>query len=583
MKPIDLVKKHMKEHKQTGNEIKVRLCPFCNGGRHNDLNSFSVNAETGAYNCKRGSCGEQGSFQSLLRHFGEGNKTYELRSQPRPSTTVVEKSYSQVSGKAEEYLKKRGFSRETWEKFGVQQTQDGILVFPYHKDGELMLVKYRKAEKYSGKGNKAWREPGGTPIFWGMDLCNEDDKQIVIVEGECDALALTEAGVRNVVSVPSGAEDLTCIDTCWDWLQQWEEICIWPDNDEPGQEMARKLINSLGAHRCYIVQTDHKDANIALHHEGAECVKELVRTAKPVPIAGLVRLADVESWEFQDSERVRSVLSPLNRIVGGYMLGMLSVWTGENSSGKSTYIGQEIIESIAQGYKCCVYSGELPLPIYRYWIDLQVAGPSDIEMVHDEVKQEDVPRVKKEAMDQIRDWYRNKWFCYDSMGGTGSDDLFEVFNYAAKRYGCKVFLVDNLMMMTHSDNDKDFWQKQGDFVKKLKKFAQLHDVHVHLVAHPRKTGKRLEKVDIMGSGNISNVADNIFSVYRVPEDDRTEEGCDAYIDVFKNRFSGTQEVSLALLFDSKSKRFYLRSDQQRLWHEYDWKVKDKIVLGGGIQ
>jgi len=77
-------------------------------------------------------------------------------------------------------------------------------------------MKFRQPEKYTGNGQKAWREKGGKAVFWGMDEC-DPKKPLIICEGEFDALALDEAGLENVVSVPSGAEDLTCIASCWDW------------------------------------------------------------------------------------------------------------------------------------------------------------------------------------------------------------------------------------------------------------------------------------------------------------------------------------------------------------------------------
>ncbi len=573
MKPLELVQKYMGAFRTKGYELQPVYCPFCNGGKNNDKYTFSVNVETGAYNCMRGTCQVKGSMRDLMERF-EG-KTYELkRPQPKPVVKTQQLHATTLSDKSLKYLTARRFSQNTWEKYGVTETK-GNLTFPYYENGKLVLIKYRKPEKYSGNGQKAWREPGGKAVFWGMDLCDKAKDAILICEGEFDALAITEAGVCNVVSVPSGAEDLSCVENCWEWLEQWKEICIWPDNDKPGQEMARKLIAKLGAHRCYVVQSDYKDANEALFKVGKDEVKALVYSAKPVPMAGLIRLADVENWEYSDTTRIKSFLPAIDQYVGGYMLGMLSVWTGINSSGKSTYIGQELIASIEQGYRVCAYSGELPAGIFRYWLELQIAGPGDVEGRYDEIKQKDVYRVKPDYTQPIRDWHRDMFYLYDSLGGVGVEQLIEVFDYAAKRYNCKVFLVDNLMLMTYGENDKDFYRKQSDFVKTMKAFARTHEAHVHLVAHPRKATGRLQKMDVMGSGDITNVADNVFSMHRVPPDEQDEACCDAYLDIFKNRISGTQDVEIKLLFSDKCKRFYQHSAQSTLWQEYGWKPAEE--------
>jgi hypothetical protein len=63
----------------------------------------------------------------------------------------------------------------------------------------------------------------------------------------------------------------------------------------------------------------------------------------------------------------------------------------------------------------------------------------------------------------------------------------------------------------------------------------------------------------------------------VPEEEREKEKCDAYLDVFKNRLSGQQEVALALLFDIRSKRYYLRSEKTKQYRKFGWEVTDGLV------
>src|SRR5690606_20086379 len=135
-------------------------------------------------------------------------------------------------------------------------------------------------------------------------------------------------------SVPNGAQNLQCVDNCWEWIERFAEIIIWPDNDEPGHEMAQKLVRRLGEWRCRIVQSEHKDANDHLRAEGRESVLQAVVSAKEVPVAGIVRLADVKSLDLESQEKALSIIKAINERVGGYMMGQLSVWTGTNGSGK---------------------------------------------------------------------------------------------------------------------------------------------------------------------------------------------------------------------------------------------------------
>lgn len=567
IEPIDLARKHFGEFKEKGGEIIPKLCPFCQGGSHNDTYSFAMNRETGTFNCKRGSCGVSGSFSQLCKEFGEVSVNREFKPVPKKSYTPPKTQVNPAKEKVESYLKKRGFSKATWERRGVGE-DGGNIAMPYYENGKLVLVKFRKPEKYKGEGQKAWREKGGKAVFWGMDDCDHS-KPLVIVEGEMDALALDECGVENVVSVPSGAEDLTCVENCWEWLEAFDKVILWPDNDEPGQEMCRKLVAKLGEWRCYIVQVKQKDANDCMFLAGKEAVLDAIRNAKEVPISGLIRLADVTSLDIEKLEKVYANIKPIDKELGGFMMGQITVWTGINASGKSTMLGQLLLEAIEQRYSVCAYSGELSGPLFRYWIDVQAAGPENLESRVDKHSGKESFHPTASARSLIRAWYRDNFFLYDSFGSAKDDDILKIFEYASRRYNAKVFMIDNLMTTFFTDQERDFYRKQSNFVGKVKQFAQNYGVHVHVVAHPRKTEGRLTKMDVAGSGDITSRADNVLAVHRIENPIPGFEDCDAILDIFKNRLFGSQNIEIGLRFDTKSKRFYL-SDGYNLTKNYSW-------------
>ena len=62
---------------------------------------------------------------------------------------------------------------------------------------------------------------------------------------------MVEADIPNVVSLPSGTEDLTCVELCWDWLQQFTRYYIWTDSDEPGIKCRDKLVKRLGCRQVH--------------------------------------------------------------------------------------------------------------------------------------------------------------------------------------------------------------------------------------------------------------------------------------------------------------------------------------------
>jgi len=593
MTPTEFASKHFKEYKQKGAEIIPTYCPFCYGGQNSDKYTFALNIENETYNCKRGSCDKSGHFSQLLKHFGENAPTHEIK---RPTKTYKKPKteVNPATKKVEDYLILRGISKDVWQHFGVGEHK-GNIAFPYYDEtGQLTLMKFRKPEKYTGNGQKAWREEGGKAIFWGMQHCRPG-KPLIITEGEFDALSLAEVGLVNVASVPSGAEDLTCVDHCWDWLEQFRKIIIWPDNDEPGQEMCQKLINKLGSWRCAVVETEHKDANECLYKAGVDAVIECVDNAKDVPIAGLKRLADVKAFDYEGLMRIRSSIGLVNKYTAGFRGGEVSIWTGDSGSGKSTFAGQELLEAIEQNITVCAYSGELPAPVFRYWIDLQAAGKKNLSYKYDSFQQEEKPYVSGDIERRIREWYKDYFFLCDENDDITDQNVLQLFEYAAKRYDCKVFLIDNLMSMAIEGSNSDYYRKQSEFMRQTKQFARNYDVHVHVVAHPRKTDPkkgegRLTKSDVAGAKDITNWADNVFCCYRVKEGDAdgeykspSGEKYSTVIDLFKCRFTGVVDKTVGLMFEPEAKRFYQGSDP-RINYKYGWEShrEPPRVMAGGI-
>jgi twinkle protein len=463
---------------------------------------------------------------------------------------------------------KRGFSRSTWEKYSVGDDGKGNIAMPYYENGKIVMMKFREPKE---GGRKGWREPDGKPVFWGMQHC-EPDKPLTICEGEMDLLALVESGVQNVVSMPSGAQDLTCIDLCWEWLKQFKLIILWVDNDGPGKELQRNLIRRLGAWRCAVVETEYKDANEVLLVEGKDAVYSAWFGAVEVSQAGLIRLADVQTFDFSKAVRAMSGFRGLDQVLGGFFMGQTTVWTGKSTAGKSTLLGQVMLNAVDQGYSVCAYSGELPSPIFRYWIDLQAAGPENVATVYDMYREDYVSKVNLDVVRRIHDWYYDKFFMYDSFIAPTETNLFEVFEYAARRYDCKVFMVDNLMtLMLETSSDKDWWSQQRTLINRLCNFARTMEVHVHVVAHPKKVrGNSPEREDVSGVAEITNRVDTVLIHKRLNEQKPDFNNVDAILTVDKNRMFGKQNIDIGLVFDDKCKRYYQPLQGQKT---YGWMRK----------
>lgn len=211
------------------------------------------------------------------------------------------------------------------------------------------------------------------------------------------------------------------------------------------------------------------------------------------------------------------MIPALDEVIGGLAEGAMTVFTGKPGNGKSTLAGQLLLNAIEQGHSVCAYSGELTKEKFQEWINLQAAGSEYIGLKYDPVRDIRVPYVPYAVQERLLDYYRDRFYLFDNQEifeANQSESILKVFQLAARRYGCKLFLADNLMTAL-SDSDEET-KAQGKFANALKKFATRYHVHVLLVAHPRKVkvGEKLGQDDIGGSSATIRLADSAIVVER---------------------------------------------------------------------
>lgn len=518
---ISLIDKHLQPYRIKRDEVRTRTCPFCEGGENQDLFTFSVNVETGAYKCFRGSCHAEGGIAQLAEKLGE--KPPATRSSFKTATaySMPKSKCYELNDEIVEYFSSRGISQSTLNAFGVSADEHGNILFPFVADGDIVYVKHRKIRRKKNEP-KEWQDENTRPILFGMDLCSFEDP-LIITEGEIDALSLFEAGVRNVVSVPCGCENLKFIEECWDWLEKFDTITIFGDNDVPGRKMINQVVKRLGESRCkiveeYPVKTDGmeaKDANEILCELGDLALLDTIDAAKEIPIKGLINLSKVVPVDPTTIPRIKTNIEALDRAIGGLREGAVTVFTGKAGEGKSTLSGLLLLNAIEQGHSVCAYSGELTSEEFQQWINLQAAGSDFITLKHDPVKNQKVPVIAKDVEEAIMNWYDGKFFVYDNQEifeSNQSESIIQVFTMAVRKYGCKLFLVDNLMTAL-SDSEEET-KAQGRFVNALKRFANRFKVHVIVVAHPRKTrnGESIRQDDIGGNSATVRLAHSAIVV-----------------------------------------------------------------------
>jgi len=479
-----------------------------------------------------------------------------------------------------DYMAKRKINKDTLDHWKVKQTKwngRDVYVFQYFDENEkLQFVSYRGLGKGAIKGG---REKNTKSILWGMWNIDKS-KPVVITEGQPDAMVVWQSGYKNVVSVPSGASDTSWINHCWDWLQDINEFIVFADNDNEGLKMAKNIKSKL--HNVKIVQADRKDANEVLFYEGEKEVYKIIDKAINETPAGLLDLAEVEyqTAMVESESTIETGFLEYDRHVEDWKMEELTVIFGRNGEGKTTYISQIISHCIEKNTKTFLYSGEMSETKIQDWLYRQMIGNKKEHLRTIITKYRDKVEPKPEIVQKIKEWHKGKLYLYDRNEEeiTGNlDKFFEVMELAAKRYGVKLFIIDNLMAILEENADSLF-SDQANFVQKCKNFAIQNKVHIVLLAHPNKEKREvkegsegnLEKTDISGSNNIGNKADNIIAVERLWGQDAD---CDAIVTSLKDRESGQRKV-MKYYFSTNTLRFYNAVTKES--REFGWeKRKEK--------
>lgn len=525
--------------------IAEMICPVCKSKEK----SFAVSLEDGAFNCMRlNNCGVKGSWWDFQKLFGDDPVRLDSDKSIIRQSVKYERPkvhLQLLNDQAQEFLKKRGFTSDTIKKFKIGRT-NGAIMFPYFKKGELVNVKYRSITE-----KKFWREKNAEPTLFNRDNCTGGG--LAICEGEFDAMALDQYGIP-AVSIPSGVNDLTWIEHEWDFLNKFQKIYLFMDSDAAGQKAVEEIVNRLGRWRCYSVTLPYKDINECLMKDvEAKIIVEAITTAKEFDPDVLRKACDFEEEIidlFENPYLLYGTQTPwlgLDDYLKGWRDEELTIWSGRNASGKSTMINDNIVHLIKKGIRVIIASLEMPPKRYLRWMVMNIAGKRYVE-------REEIHDILNEKCKDL--------FVINVQGEIGPSELINIFDFAARKYGVKHFVIDSLMKISFSGIDDLKEQKQfcNNLIDQL---AVQHKGHVHLVAHPRKGFKdhdKPDKVDISGSGDITNLAHNVLMVWRPDEEMKkkaSEKGrdmADTVLFVKKNREWGT-EGHINFKFRAETKQF----------------------------
>lgn len=488
------------------------LCPQCSAGRSTAQNRrhkcLSVNTDKGVWECHN--CQWTGGImQQDWRNEAKLPRKF-IRPEPVVDASLSKASIAFFESRMIELdvVKRNGIYSGSW--FG----KDAI-VFPFTRDGEVVIEKFRLK-------NKDFRVTADAEaIPWGLDGIGESDT-VYIVEGEIDRLTIEQVmGTSAILSVPSGSSASDAVqEMICKAVERASKVVLAGDMDEPGQKMLETLARRIGFDRCWTVTWPVKDANDTLMEYGADAVRECIDGAKPWPVQGIITFHDLEQ-EYMDlyDRGMPPGLSTGCPELDNYFtvaLGELTVVTGSPGSGKTRFLDW-LVHNLGQPVGLCSME---TVPMQRHMARL--AQLETGKPFRDGLTQRMTREEAREAHRVLAER-----FTFIMPESPTIDSVLEAARALIHRSGVTILVVDPWNRLEHA---RDHHLSETEYAHKvlssLQRFAVNYDVHIPLVGHPRKLYKKPEDADypvatpydISGSAGFFNIADNCLSIWRSKSD-----------------------------------------------------------------
>lgn len=451
----------------------------------------------------------------------------------------------------------------------VCETEDGsAIAFPFierdEETGKDACVhrKYLKLERPNGK-KETWTTKGTKRCLYGKNLIDDNVSEIVICEGEIDALSWNSCSIA-AVSIPNGVSDFDWVDVDWEWLARFERINVSMDMDDPGKECAPEICKRLGLHRCFIVSLPLKDANKCLvsgfkKNDFQKCLD----SAKPIELDEIKRPDDFrkEVTDYYECDpATKGWETPWTPTVPWRVRkSEFTILSGFSGGGKTAALNHLINHLVGQGCKIMDASLEIKPGMTLYNMTRCALGKK---------------YSPKDEVEGCIAWLNESIFFLDCIGTVSVDRLMHAMEYARKRHGIDVFIIDSLFKCGLSSED---YGGQREFADKLTTFCNNSGAHVILVAHSRKTSNGNEhavpsKSDVAGSSDLCNAAFNVVILWRnkmkkqkldearqvndVEEISKWLDQPDGKIVLDKQRFGDGEECQSFVWFDRESCQFH---------------------------
>lgn len=395
--------------------------------------------------------------------------------------------------------------------------------------------------------------------LYGEHLCRDGGKMITIVEGELDALSLSQAfnNKWDVVSIPQGVDSAKkAIAKSIEWLSKYDSIILMFDNDDVGQKAAVDCASILPPNKAKIAKLPLKDASDMLQAGRTEELINAVWGAKTFRPDGIV--AGTELWDVVTSVDERASIpypyNGLNEKVGGCRKGEIVTLTAGSGIGKSQ-LAREFAHSLIKHGETVGYIA-LEESVKR-----TALGLLSIEMnklLHLNNNEDISEQEMRDAFDSTLG--TGRVYLYDHWGSTDSDNLLSKIRYLVRGCGCDYIVLDHISIVVSGLEGGDERRIIDNTMTKLRALVEELNCGMILISHLKRPsgdrghedGAQTSLAQLRGSAAIGQLSDIVIGLERNQQD--KDNANVSSVRVLKNRWSGETGLCCALSYQKDTGR-----------------------------
>ena len=279
-----------------------------------------------------------------------------------------------------------------------------------------------------------------------------------------------------------------------------------------------------------------------------------------------LKMSDIKRPKLDVADYIPTGVEQIDKLIIGFKRKHCSLWSGYRGSAKSSVLNMFILNAAQQGYKTALWTGELDGSEVKQWLYLQASGKA-----HNRKSQfNDFYYTPDHIAQKIDEWIDKYIWLFNNEYGENAKQLELEIRKLKKEEDIDMVILDSLMVLDYEDFDGDRNEKQKNLMRMLTKLAKELNIHIHIVAHPNKSGQFLRANNISGSGHIPDLAQNIFIIHRMGLDfsknaqdflssqtinDITDSGATNVIEIVKCRDKGSAtDKFIKLFFEIESNR-----------------------------